>query len=108
MGLPIAMVDELDLLTVDRPLSHESPRQYDSLDVKRINQSWGKWFVRQCPGWQLYDLRHAWAVRSIRESMPTRLASCCMGHDSAPTHTKTYHRWLTEADVAAFVASRKN
>ena len=41
MALPIAMVDELDLLTVDRPLSHESPTQYDSLDVKRINHSWG-------------------------------------------------------------------
>ncbi len=107
MALPIAMVDEFDLLTVDRPLTHESPTQYDSLDVKRINHSWGEWFVRQCPGWQLYDLRHAWAVRSIRESVPTGLASRCMGHDIG-THTKTYHRWLTEADVAAFVASRKN
>ena len=29
-----------------------------------------------------------------------------MGHD-IDTHTKSYHRWLTEADVAAFVASRK-
>jgi hypothetical protein len=27
-----------------------------------------------------------------------------MGHD---IDTKSYHRWLTEADVAAFVASRK-
>ena len=42
MALPIAMVNELDLLTVERPLSHESPTQYDSLDVKRINHSWGE------------------------------------------------------------------
>jgi integrase len=54
---------------------------------------------------QLYDFRHSWAIRSIRESVPTGLAARCMGHDIA-VHTRTYHRWLEQADVAAFVAAR--
>lgn len=54
---------------------------------------------------QLYNFRHCWAIRSIRESAPTGLAARCMGHDIA-VHTRTYHRWLERADVAAFIASR--
>ena len=61
---------------------------------------------RRNPGWKLYDFRHCWAVRSIRESVPTGLASWCMGHDIA-VHKRTYHRWLTESEVAALVASRQ-
>ena len=88
------------------PWDVAAPARYDSLEAKRHCDRWQGWLKRRNPGWQLYDLRHAWAVRSIRESVPTGLASRCMGHDIG-THTKTYHRWLTEADVAAFVASRR-
>ena len=55
------------------------------------------------PGLQLYALRHAWAVRSIRQGVPTGLAAKCMGHDVA-IHCRSYHRWLDAADVAAAAA----
>ena len=106
MALPTELVDELQLQDVDRSLSYDSPSQYDSLEAKATQEKWGKWLGRQAEGLQLYDLRHAWAVRSIREAVPTGLAARCMGHDIS-VHTRTYHRWLTEADVAAFVANRR-
>lgn len=87
------------------PWEITSPAQYDSLEAKRITSAWGKWLNKQNPGLQLYDIRHSWAIRSIRESIPTGLAAKCMGHDIG-VHTKTYHRWLEQADVAAFVAKR--
>ena len=105
MALPTALVQGLDLQNVSRELNDDSPSQYDSLEAKRITEHWGKWLGRQQQDLQLYDLRHAWAVRSIRESVPMGLAARCMGHDIG-VHTRTYHRWLTEAVVATFVASR--
>ena len=101
MALPV--IDKWGERSV--PWDVKSPAQYDSLEAKRITGAWGKWLTNQVPGLQLYDVRHSWAIRSIRESVPTGLAARCMGHDIA-VHTRTYHRWLEQADVAAFVAAR--
>ncbi len=87
------------------PWDVSRPAQYDSLEAQRVTAAWGKWLGSQVPGMQLYDIRHCWAIRSIRESVPTGLAARCMGHDIA-VHTRTYHRWLEQSDVAAFVAKR--
>lgn len=103
MALPVGSMQ----LQRSVPWDVAAPARYDSLEAKRHCDRWQGWLKRRNPGWQLYDFRHCWAVRSIREAVPTGLASRCMGHDIA-VHTRTYHRWLTEADVAAFVASRKN
>ncbi len=42
-----------------------------------------------------YDLRHAWAVRSIVFGLPVELAAQQMGH-SVDVHCRTYHRWISE------------
>lgn len=42
-----------------------------------------------------YDLRHAWAVRSLEFGLPVELAAQQMGH-SVDVHCKTYHRWISE------------
>lgn len=42
-----------------------------------------------------YDLRHAWAIRSLEFGMPVELAEQQMGH-SVDVHCKTYHRWISE------------
>lgn len=42
-----------------------------------------------------YDLRHAWAVRSLVFGMPVELAAQQMGH-SVDVHCRTYHRWISE------------
>ncbi|MBD2072699.1 site-specific integrase [Phormidium sp. FACHB-592] len=44
-----------------------------------------------------YDLRHAWAVRaSVAKGLPVSTAAAMMGH-SVTTHTRIYHRWLSDA-----------
>lgn len=40
-----------------------------------------------------YDLRHAWAVRTLEFGFPIELAARQMGH-SVAVHERTYHRWI--------------
>ncbi len=44
-----------------------------------------------------YDLRHAWAIRTIHIGLPDTVAARMMGH-SVTIHTKTYHHWITRRD----------
>ncbi len=44
-----------------------------------------------------YDLRHAWAVRTIHMGLPDTVAAKMMGH-SVAVHTRTYHQWITRRD----------
>lgn len=81
-----------------------SPADYDSLEAHRMVNNWGRSFVRATGGMQLYDLRHAWAVRSIHKGLNASLAAKCLGH-SLSVHSDTYHRYMDAADVAAVAAS---
>jgi len=51
-----------------------------------------------------YDLRHAWAVRTIHFGLPDTVAAQMMGH-SVAIHSRTYHRWITRRDQQQAVAS---
>lgn len=42
-----------------------------------------------------YDLRHAWAVRSLEFGLDVSLAAAQMGH-SVQVHTDLYHHWISE------------
>ncbi len=57
-----------------------------------------------------YDLRHAWAVRTIHIGLPDTVAARMMGH-SVTIHTRTYHHWITRRDqqqaVDAALARRR-
>jgi len=44
-----------------------------------------------------YDLRHAWALRTIHLGLPDTVAARMMGH-SVSIHTRTYHHWITRRD----------
>ena len=81
-------------------------QQYDSLEAKRITQSWGCWLKRIGDGIQLYELRHQWAVRSIRKNLNASLVAKCMGQSLDLNH-RTYHRCLQQSDVAAVAAQLK-
>ncbi len=90
------------------PADHRSwlvmkPGEYDSATAKRLTGAWGKWISARAPGMQLYDLRHAWAIRSIMRNINPSLAAKCMGHSLA-VHHSTYHRELSQRDVAAVAA----
>lgn len=104
MALPPQWLDELDLHTVQRPWDCTTPTDYDSATGKRLVEQWGRWLRRRAPGLQLYDLRHAWAVRTIRLSVNASLAAKCMGHSLA-VHHETYHRWLDQSDIAVVAAA---
>jgi integrase len=56
----------------------------------RVTVAFNRYDVPHSP----YDLRHAWAVRSIG-FIPIELAAQQMGH-SVAVHTRTYHKWITE------------
>jgi len=44
-----------------------------------------------------YNLRHAFAIRTVTEGWPPVLAARSMGH-SLETHNRQYHRWITRAN----------
>ncbi len=47
--------------------------------------------------WKPYDLRHAWAVRSLLFGVPDAIAAAQMGH-SLVVHNETYQHWITARD----------
>lgn len=91
-------------MSVQRSWDVTAAAQYDSAEAKRLTQAWGHWLKRQVGEQQLYNLRHAWAVRSIRAGLNASLAAKCMGH-ALGVHHSTYHRWLEQSDVAAVAAA---
>jgi len=51
-----------------------------------------------------YDLRHAWAIRTIHIGLPDTVAARMMGH-SVNIHNRTYHHWITRRDQQKAVDS---
>ena len=60
---------------------------------KRITDQFNRYNLPIRP----YDLRHAWAVRTILYDLPDTVAARMMGH-SVSLHTQTYHHWITRRD----------
>ncbi len=109
LALPPYLVEGLDLYDVRRDWEFEFDlSNYDSREAKRQTDMWGGWLSRNCGhlGVQLYDIRHAWCIRSIRANIQTALAAKCMGHDIT-THTRTYASSLDQADVEAVAKTLK-
>ncbi|XFA73098.1 site-specific integrase [Thermosynechococcaceae cyanobacterium Okahandja] len=71
--------------------------------LQRIGQRVNQQFRRYGIPFRPYDLRHAWAVRTIHYGLPDTVAARMMGH-SVAIHTRTYHRWLTLRDQRQAVA----
>ncbi len=65
--------------------------------LQRIGQNVTVQFRRYGLPFSPYDLRHAWAVRTIHVGLPDTVAARMMGH-SVAVHTRTYHQWLTRRD----------
>ncbi|MCX5928543.1 MAG: tyrosine-type recombinase/integrase, partial [Synechococcus sp. LacPavin_0920_WC12_MAG_50_7] len=71
-------------------------------DLRRTTlQQVGRRVAEQFRRYQLpftpYDLRHAWALRTIHVGLPDTVAARMMGH-SVAIHTRTYHHWITRRD----------
>jgi integrase len=48
--------------------------------------------------WPAYNLRHAWAVQSIKDGINIRLAARSLGH-SVAEHESTYNHWINEEEM---------
>lgn len=70
----------------------DCPDLPDSSDNSRIGRIIGQGLRKVSPI-QPYNLRHAWAVRTMLYGWPVELAARQMGH-SVKEHTQTYHRWI--------------
>ena len=62
---------------------------------KELGQRVSQYFRRQGISFRPYDLRHAWAIRSMEYGLEVSLAAKQMGH-SVAIHIETYHAWLDE------------
>lgn len=49
-----------------------------------------------------YDLRHAWAIRTVHIGLPDTISAQMMGH-SVAVHNRTYQRWISRRDQSAAV-----
>ncbi len=67
---------------------------------RRVTEQFRRYKISFTP----YDLRHAWAVRTILIGLPNTVAAKMMGH-SVSIHTKTYHHWITRRDQQIAVDS---
>lgn len=65
--------------------------------LQRIGQQVTRQFRRYNLPFSPYDLRHAWAVRTIHFGLSDSVAARMMGH-SVAVHTRTYHRWIARRD----------
>lgn len=87
-------VEQFDLRSVNLPLLNTDLNQ---TTLQRIGQQVSIQFRRYDIPFSPYDLRHAWAVRTIHFGLPDTVAARMMGH-SVAIHTRTYHRWIARRD----------
>ncbi|MEL7143298.1 MAG: site-specific integrase [Cyanobacteria bacterium J06573_11] len=75
-------------------------RVLPGIDLERTNQKIGhsvtEYLSPKLP-FTPYDLRHAWAVRTISFGWPDALSAQQMGH-SLIVHNNTYQRWISKRD----------
>ena len=91
--------EEFGLGSIRRPWDCRKP-DAATVRLRRLVEQWGRWLRRKRHGIQLYDLRHACAVSSIRFNLNASLAAKCLGH-SVSVHHETCHPWIEGSDVAA-------
>ena len=92
-------VDRFGLITLGQQRDALPPVQTDLRRTtlqqvgRRISEQFRRYGLPITP----YDLRHAWAVRTIHIGLPDTVAARMMGH-SVAIHTRTYHHWITRRD----------
>ncbi|PHJ63759.1 integrase [Nostoc linckia z18] len=73
--------------------------QVPPLNLERSNASLGgdvsQHFRRQSIDFAAYNLRHAWAIRTLEYGLENSLAAQQMGH-SLEVHSELYHHWISE------------
>ncbi|NDJ16377.1 site-specific integrase [Myxacorys almedinensis] len=87
-------IEEFELRTIQLP---DLETDLTKTTLQRIGQRVTAQFRRYGIPFSPYNLRHAWAVRTIHFGLPDTVAAKMMGH-SVAVHTRTYHQWITARD----------
>jgi len=95
---------ELDNITDTSFLLPDIKTNLKETTLQHIGRRVSEQFRRYKISFTPYDLRHAWAVRTILIGLPNTVAAKMMGH-SVSIHTKTYHHWITRRDQQIAVDS---
>ncbi len=95
---------ELDKITDTSDLLPDIKTDLKDTTLQHIGRRVSEQFKRYKISFTPYDLRHAWAVRTILIGLPNTVAAKMMGH-SVSIHTKTYHHWITRRDQQIAVDS---
>ncbi len=95
---------ELDHITDTSDLLPSIKTNLKDTTLQHIGRRVSEQFRRYKISFTPYDLRHAWAVRTILIGLPNTVAAKMMGH-SVSIHTKTYHHWITKRDQQLAVDS---
>ena len=95
---------ELDNITDTSSLLPDIKTDLKETTLQHIGRRVSEQFRRYKISFTPYDLRHAWAVRTILIGLPNTVAAKMMGH-SVSIHTKTYHHWITRRDQQLAVDS---
>lgn len=114
-ALPRAWVQRYDLAAISIPDGTRwvQPAQYDSALGKKFVDAWRHsrrardvraLVEAHLPEFDLYDLRHRWAIRSIEAGKPLTLCARALGH-SAAVHEQTYHRYIQGDDLRRAMAT---
>lgn len=94
-------VEQFNLRTIELPIIQTDLNQ---TTLQRIGQRVTSQFRRYGIPFSPYDLRHAWAIRTIHFGLSDTVAAKMMGH-SVAVHTRTYHQWITRRDQQQAVAA---
>ena len=70
--------------------------------LQLVGQQVSKQFKRYGLPFSPYDLRHAWAVRTVHAGLPDTVSARMMGH-SVAIHNRTYQKWITRRDQRSAV-----
>ncbi len=65
-----------------------------------------EWALRFELGFKPYDLRHAFALRCIRQGVPDHYAADWMGH-SLSVHQQVYQKWRRQEDARRYAQRRE-
>jgi len=95
---------ELDIITDPANSLPNIKTDLEDTTLQHIGRRVSEQFRRYKISFTPYDLRHAWAVRTILIGLPNTVAAKMMGH-SVSIHTKTYHHWITRRDQQLAVDS---
>ena len=90
-ALPEEWIKELNLCDIHKPTCHRLnvSRQYsDYMERNNLKHR------------SLYNLRHAYAIRSLVQGIEISTAARLMGH-SETTHRKHYHLWINKKNMRA-------